>query len=427
VEYLNSQKVVFGIDEDALARMIEDKVYRREVCVAKGEAAVNGRDGVLTYQFDTEMNNKPAIRADGSVDYWSIHSVELVQAGDVIATCTDPTESKNGMTVGAKPILAKKGRPVPPLRGKGFSVSADGHTYVADIDGKIELVNGTVRISEVYEISGDVGLETGNVDFRGDVVIHGNVTPGAMVKATGSITVDGICENCTLDAGKDIILRGGVLGGYKTSIHCGGDIHAKFFEYCEIHADGAIEAESALDSRLESYETISMMGKKASLVGGSTYATRGIAANNVGNASEVKTEVQVGVSTELLKDMYNADKKKSETEDLIRKISAGLQQYDELAAQRGVDVSQDARRVALFRTRMMKQAEVAALQKEISRISEIMERGNGATVNVIQNVYPGTTVMIGSHKNALKEQQSSVQFKLREENVIMLSLAGELA
>lgn len=106
------------------------------------------------------------------------------------------------MNVSGKPILAVRGKPLQPLRGKGFHCTEDGSTYIADLSGKIEMSNGKIRISAVYEIPGDVGIGTGNVEYHGDVVIHGGIKPGAKVSTSGSLTVDGICENCVIEAEK---------------------------------------------------------------------------------------------------------------------------------------------------------------------------------------------------------------------------------
>lgn len=426
IRFLQSQKVVFGIDEEAVRQMVEAQIYKREICVAKGKPPVNGEDGKIEYKFNTEINSKPKVREDGSVDYWSIHLVETVEVGQIVAVYIEPTAAENGMTVSAKPLLAKRGRPLPPLRGTGFSCLDDGHTYVAELTGKIEVINGGIRISEIYEISGDVGLETGNVDFHGDVIIRGGVAPGAVVKCTGSISVDGVCENCMLDAGKDIVLRGGVLGGNRASIRAGGDIHAKFFEYCQVQATGNIEAESALDSRMVSYEHIYLTGKKASIIGGYAYAASGIQVNTIGNPSEVKTSVHVGVNDEVLKELGDAQKLLQEAEDTVKKITSGLQQYDMMAGERGIDVTHDIRRLALFRTRMIKQAEAASLKKEIDKLEALVEKSKGASISVLHNVYPGTSIRINKCKLAVKEQQTAVQFVQRQENVIMLSLADTL-
>lgn len=133
----------------------------------------------------------------------------------------------DGKTVTGKPIPAKRGREQLPLKGKGFE-RKDDNTYVALMSGKIETQNDRVVILPVHELSGNADLSSGNIDFHGDVVIHGSVESGVIVKASGTITVDGIVEACTLEAGKDIILRSGMLGGNKASVKTKGSITAKF-------------------------------------------------------------------------------------------------------------------------------------------------------------------------------------------------------
>ena len=228
--FIQKSRVNHGVDEAAVERMINGRIFGREVRIAKGTKPIDGQDGFYQYNFNMDLNNKPTVREDGSVDYWSIHTIEMVEEGQVIATYTDPIDGVDGVAVTGRPVLAKRGRPQPPLSGKGFSRSADNHTYTADITGKIEMKNDRIQILSVYEVSGDVDVRTGNIDFRGDVIVHGNVSVGAVVKATGSITIDGLCEACTIEAGKDIVLRGGVLGAYKAVIRSKGNIHAKFFE-----------------------------------------------------------------------------------------------------------------------------------------------------------------------------------------------------
>ena len=55
------------------------------VHIAKGEPVVDGTDGYFDFNFDTEFNKKPKVNEDGTVDYWSIHAVEVVEEGQVIA------------------------------------------------------------------------------------------------------------------------------------------------------------------------------------------------------------------------------------------------------------------------------------------------------------------------------------------------------
>ena len=201
VRYIRTQRVTNGIDEAAIQEMIDGGVYMRDVCIAKGQPPVNAENGRYELHFNPDVDGKPKVKEDGSIDYWSIRTVEMVKEGQTIATYYPPTEAINGMNVSGKPILAVRGKPLQPLRGKGFHCTEDGSTYIADLSGKIEMSNGKIRISAVYEIPGDVGIGTGNVEYHGDVVIHGGIKPGAKVSTRGSLTVEGICEVCGIEAG----------------------------------------------------------------------------------------------------------------------------------------------------------------------------------------------------------------------------------
>ena len=410
VRYIRTQRVTNGIDEAAIQEMIDGGVYMRDVCIAKGQPPVNAENGRYELHFNPD------------VDYRSIRTVEMVKEGQTIATYYPPTEAINGMNVSGKPILAVRGKPLQPLRGKGFHCTEDGSTYIADLSGKIEMSNGKIRISAVYEIPGDVGIGTGNVEYHGDVVIHGGIKPGAKVSTSGSLTVDGICENCVIEAGKDIVLRSGVLGGNKTSIRAGGNIHAKFFEYCKVKADGFIEVTYALDSHMISFDHIYVTGKKGSIIGGYAYAISGMDVNVIGNSTEVKTQVHVGVSAQMRQELSDLQKSIEENGEVIKKITTGLKQFELVAAQKGIDVSKDSRRTELLRAKMKTQADIAESQKAVDRLEELVKRGENAKISVVRKVYSGCVVTIDQQTLTVKELQESVCFQKKKEGVVMISL-----
>lgn len=426
IGFLNAGRVVYGIDEEKIRRMLDSMAFDREICVATGVRPVEGQDGYFEYKFNMDLNSRPQENSDGSVDYWSIHNLETVEEGQVIAIYHEPVEGSDGKTVTDKVVPCKRARALPPLAGKGFSRSEDNRTYTADLNGKIEMKNGRVMISNIHEVHGDVDLHTGNIDFRGDVVIHGNVTPGAIVKATGSITVDGICENCMLDAGKDIVLRGGVLGGHSAVIRSKANIHAQFLEYCTVEAEGFVEFNYALSCNITCYDHVFVAGKKASIVGGSVYAVSGVDVSTIGNLNEVKTNIHVGTNTSVLKEIIDLQNQMAEANAMVEKITGGLQQFDIVSKERGIDNRNDERRIALLRTRMTKQAEIATVQKALDRLNMIVERGKGATVKVLHDVYPGTTVSIDQMKLIVKDQQHTVEFCKRKGKVVMVELEDVL-
>lgn len=423
---ISKRGIRYGIKQDVLLSIINGRVFGREVLIAEGTPKVDGEDGFYQYNFNVDFNKKPKVREDGSVDYWSIHAIETVEEGQVIAIYNPPIEGKNGMSVTGKTLLCKRGRPMPPLSGRGFERSEDGKVYTASMSGKIEFKNNRIMISSVYEVYGNVDIQTGNIDFRGDVIIHGNVLTGATIKATGSITVDGTSEGCVIDAGKDIILRGGMVGGDRAHIKAQGNIFAKFIEYSTVEAQGFIEADSAMNSTIISYDKIFFNGRRASVVGGRVIGCGGVEANNFGNEAEVKTEISVGVTTNILEKHFKYKQLLDETESMLDKVNFCIEEFDNQAREKNLDLRQDERRVALLRTRIMKQAEQTTYRDELARINSIIDRSRGSTVKVYRNVYPGVEVHINELNLRIPTRQTSVEFIERNSKILPVSIAGEM-
>lgn len=422
---LHAQNVKYGIDEDVLDILLREEQYDREVLVASGTPVQDGSDGFYEYHFATELSDKPKIREDGSVDYWDIRAIETVEEGQVIATYEEPTDGHYGMTVTGRSLTAKRGRPLSPLSGKGFDRTPDNRSYVANCSGKIEMVNNRIAILPIYEIKGDVDITTGNVDFRGDVVIHGNVATGARVTATGSVTIDGIAEGCTIEAGKDIILRKGFLGAYKGQIRTKGNVIAKFIEHATVEADGMVELTSALNCNITSYDKVCINGKTANVVGGTIFGAAGVDAYSLGTSAEVKTIIRAGISRAFAAQAEVLRQQVLELTDTVDKINAGLAQFDALPDELKDDAKKE-QRVLLLRTRISKQAELADLSAKLEKTQVVLDRSRDARVRVTKAVYPGVAVEINGFMNVIKEEQSAIEFRERQGKVIMMSLAGNL-
>lgn len=425
-EALESAGVKVGIDQTRISAMLERGLYEKEVLVAQGIQVVHGIDGFYEFNFNTTFNKIPTRREDGSVDYWSIHSVEMVEEGQVIATYTDPVEGSNGMTVKGKIVTAKKGRPLPQITGKGFTRSEDNRTYTADFTGKIEKQGNRILISQVHEVFGDVGLKTGNIDFRGDVIVHGNVPTGAVIKATGTITIDGTVEGAVLEANKDIIIRGGMLGAGKGLVRTKGNLSAKFLEYTTVTAEGDVVTDTLMNCNITTNGKVFLKGKHASIVGGVVYAATGVEAYNFGNRYGVKTEIYAGVNMEVKKKLIYHEDCIREAQDMLDKINLGLKQMDETIKASGRNTKNDPRKASLLRTKIVKQADLAAHMQQLNYMNEIVENAQGASVKALHDVHSGVTVGINDAVLRIKEYQYAVAFHEKDNKILMLSMRDEL-
>ena len=406
---LDERGVKYGIDESALKELADEKKYGLETLIARGTEAVDGKDGYYVYNFNCNFDKKPLIKPDGTVDYWSVKSIESVVQDQVIAEYHPCVEGMDGKTVTGKPIPAKRGREQLPLKGKGFE-RKDDNTYVALMSGKIETQNDRVVILPVHELSGNADLSSGNIDFHGDVVIHGSVESGVIVKASGTITVDGIVEACTLEAGKDIILRSGMLGGNKASVKTKGSITAKFFEFTRIECAGDIRADVLMDCQVQCFGKIIMNGKRGSIIGGLTHGVRGIEVTTLGNDAEKKTVIMTGASPEEYAKLKQLEKTIQELSQGLVQIDEGLRKFEELEKARGVSYKDDPRRVTLLRVKIRDTATLANSKEEAKRIRNLIESASGACVTVLRETYPGVVIQIEDTKLLVQNNVKSAEF-----------------
>jgi len=193
--YLDLAGVEYGIETGVIEAALAGGHYGEELLVARGKKPTEGTDGYYEYFFSQEFSHIPQTREDGTVDYRSIKTMELVSETQKIAYYHLAVPGENGMTVLGQELLAKRAKELSPLRGRGFSRADDGVTYFADIDGKINVESdGRIIISPVHEVRGNAGIDEGNINFKGDVIVHGDVSEGISINATGSIVIDCRCS-----------------------------------------------------------------------------------------------------------------------------------------------------------------------------------------------------------------------------------------
>ena len=277
--------------------------------------------------------------------------------------------------------------------------------------------NDRLVILPVYELTGNAELVNGNIDFRGDIIIHGKVESGLTIRATGSITIDGIVEACTLEAGKDIILRSGMLGGSKGMVKTKAGISAKFFEFTNIMCEGDLRADVLMDCNVECHGKVILNGARGSIIGGKVHAIRGLVVSTLGNNAEKQTEVYAGAGIEIYSRMQVLEKKIAAAEEELVKIEESLKRFDVMQKERGVDYTRDPRRMVMLRAKIKDTATIAADSEEVRKLRILTEESRGACVSVIRQVYPGVVINIDELKYTLKNIGKCIEFFKASEKI----------
>ena len=340
ISELNKFGINYGINQEEIDKIVAKghaKHFGQRYLVAEGSPPVHGTDGELIYNFDISGDsNHPKILADGTVDYKQIDYFTPISRGEVLAYRTDPTEGNAGSDIFSRPVPQKPGKIAPKLsKGKNVEISEDEMTLTAKMSGQLVVSGKTLSISPVLDIKGDVGYETGNINFEGSVNIAGSVISGFSVEAQGNIEVKGVVEAAHLKADGAINLYGGIQGRFKGRIESGGSVFTKFAQNARIIAEGNVVSNALLHCNVTCNSSVLLEGDNCFIAGGTIFAAEEIRAKTIGSYMGVRTEVKVSGNPEIA-NRYEYVKK--EYEDLKLKYKKLNQDYERIV--RSGDVTQ---------------------------------------------------------------------------------------
>ena len=392
--FIKNKGIYGGVIYSELERMSQNNIYYKDHEIAKGTYPVEGSDGYYELFFDNEKNRKPTIRSDGSVDYQSMSEIRCVNSGDKLIKYHAAVLGKSGLDVRGRTLRPKPCKDMPPLKGNGWEFDDETGEYRALNEGRIEYDGKTLKVLNIYEHKGDLDLVVGRIDFRGDVVIKGNVLSGTFIRATKSIIVEGSVEAATLIAGGDIILKKGMQGGKKARISCGGDLYANFIEFTKIDVKGKVEANIIMNSQISSGTDVIVSGRKGAIVGGETYAVGSVSTMFVGNNAELKTVVAVGVTKELYDRVRVLNTKKTGLLGSIDKTNKEIMKVVDNRIYRYSKEVQAAKLSQLKRRLSKDEKLVAHIDTEIEKINYTMAVGKRAKISVGGTVYVGSEIIV---------------------------------
>lgn len=418
LDYLKDIGVTTGIDQNEIDKMIAEKDNTKRYKVAQSKKPVDGEDGWFEFLFDTDVSTKPKILKDGSVDYSEYGDVPFVDEGEKIAIYHPVTPSEDGLSFTNEIIVAKKGKDLARLKGKGFLV--EGNEYFAKTQGRVTYKDGRLLVENELLIDGDVSLATGDINFSGNIHIRGNVLTGVVVaSAKGDVIVDGYVEACQIYAGGSVVMKNGMQGNGKGKIIAGGSVSGKFFERVTIEAGMDVRANAIMNSDITAVQDIVVSGKFGIIIGGCLRTQRQITATIIGNMSEVKTVLQVGSDTDLYATLLANEKDQKELKKEYDKIDAFMKKVDE-ALKAGENQQLAMQKRKLLRGKIEKETQLTENLKKNKKIMDQIARCSQAKIKVQKALYPGTSIMMNGVKAVISEEAYDAVITVKG-NVIEIS------
>lgn len=236
-DILTQRQIVHGIKELNL----ESITIGKPIVIAEGTEPIKGEDAQVTYIKIPER--KPVIREDGKADYFDMNFIFEINENDWLGEKIPAQPGINGKNVYGEEIPAPPGKDIPLKydRKSAYEVEEDGKIVIRALNkGVVEERQGLLMINNHLPIDGDVGLETGNLEFDGSISISGTVQKGFSVIATGDISIEGT-EGVTgakliQSREGDIYIKGGIFGLGQTTVKAGGNIYVKHVNEANLYA-----------------------------------------------------------------------------------------------------------------------------------------------------------------------------------------------
>ncbi len=299
-DYLAGEGIDFGLVEDQILSdyLAQIPLPGEPFKVASGVAPVEGRAPEIIYHFETDPLRVGTLKSDGTMDWKNRGEIPQVNVGDVLAEKTAGDPGLPGTTIYGQTLPPARLREPRLKSGKGAQRSADGCQIIAKADGTPKLSSdGKVFVFSILSIDGDIGVETGNLNFEGYVEADGAITAGYTVKAKGLRTA-GI-QDAVIEVDEDLVCDGGIYG---SNIKVGGNMKASHIHNCTIELLGDLVVKKEIfDSNIEvNGRCLINEGK---IITSNIDAKKGIDAFDIGSAASKPCRLTIGIDRKYERDL----------------------------------------------------------------------------------------------------------------------------
>lgn len=327
-ELIENRGIGYGlIDDEELNRYLSlDPLPEEPFQIAQGLKPVPGHPPEIVYHFDTDPLRIGTLLEDGTMDWKNRGEIPQVTEGSVLAEKTGGDPGQPGRSVSDKEIHPPRIRDPQIKAGKGAKRSEDGSQIIAAVSGTPTLgTDGKIYVHGMLPIEGDIGVDTGNIEFEGYIEASGSVNAGYTVKG-GGLRTTGI-EDATIEVTEDVVSDGGIYG---STINAGGTLKASHLHNCTIQVLGDLVVEKEIIQCTIETNGRCLIGD-GKIIASTIDAKKGIQTREIGTEASKPAKLIVGVDHQYERDMKmhkaalaDLDQRKLEAAGLMEQIQVRL-------------------------------------------------------------------------------------------------------
>lgn len=276
----SEKKIVSYIREHLAEQLIilqMDGYASINIPCAEGVYPIQGEDAKFVFEFSI-TDKRPKIDKSGVYSSFDQFSTFIkVKQGQKLLTKIPAGQGRKGVDVFGEYVDTFPGEDKFVTHNDGVNVIniANGATsYYANRDGcfDFDIARAIVRVDDIFEYD-EVRSNDGDIDVKGIVYIKGDVFAGSVIRATGSVFIEGNVSSSKVYAGGDIMVRLGIIGSKENNfseLHAGGSIVVSYVENAKLHAKNNIEIlRNSFHSYLQAGNNVFTMRSDSIIAGGS--------------------------------------------------------------------------------------------------------------------------------------------------------------
>lgn len=392
--------------------------------VAQGVPPENGVDGtILVYPFpEDEGKELEGIRRDERARSCVVN----VEKGQIVAKKTPPTEGSPGVNIFGEEIPPVPGKwPVFKI-GEGVEVEANQRHLMALWTGKLDVANdGTISVLKEWNITGDVDLSVGNIEFWGErLMVSGSINEGMEVRVRGDLEVGkNIQDEVSVEVGGNLVVRG-VIRSKMTRVSVAKDLRCNAIESAHVNVRGDLEiGDYALDARLEIGGHLFAVSGKGLMTGGSIRVGRSVAVRVAGSLTSTRTKIVAGFDPVLQREYKVAVDALEEISQGISRVREGLYKIERLQKQRGGlgEKGRKLREDLLEAFRRLKE-EYSDRRRALEAMEKRLGQLQQSQVQVFEKIFPNVQINIYNAVYEVRHEMQSVVFRFEKGKVVIYSI-----
>ena len=362
-----------------------------KVVVLEGTPTVPAVDESVEWTRDFLGEDYQVDPVTGRIDYRERAASRNVVAGETLGRVVGGEPGTPGIDIFGKEVAPRVPKKTPVRTGKNVRLDEATRSFEAEADGRFRLSSNVVHVDQVMEVAGNVGLESGNVEFPGAVIVGGDVEDVAYIKAGGAVTVGNVVGAAEIHSGGAVVVSRGIAGKGKGVVAAEGEVQTGYINNAVVRSDSSVTVISEIvqsDVRVLGPVTV----KEGRIVGGQVIALQEVTAAQLGSDASVPTLIAAG-EDHTFPDFVAENE--GEMAGLRRQCQLIREKIDPLQS-RMKQLSHKQREACteLMFSVQEREAQLAAIEKEIDNHRRVAEEHAVKRIQVIRKIFPRVTLRI---------------------------------